>query len=337
MGDQLSVCISERGEDQLQQSASRTKKSRKLSTNKYSDGRTKPQELMSYSQATFPRDTVATRHNGTTTRSYIPAEICETQAHNTKRIKKRVEESRTKYALNVGKAHTEEEGAAIDIFVERAKKIFCNELEGAREEAAAKCMFALAQTIADEIGRVRAGSPVKNNRRTLSPHHLAQEDELPVPGVIENNNHEQSQQRWQEKRQEHSVGFEPTFISSLDEENRGHLHGGVGQQQQQLELELEPEFDSNPEEKRRKELFVAEMEQKINEKKTAKSMLGALLASNAIDTTKVLKTLSSTRESPTVPLRTGGGGGTTQTTTIVSQSLNNLLQRVALKNEKEEI
>ena len=329
MGDQLSVCISERGEDQLQQSE-RTKKSKKKSRNEYSDGRTKPQELMSYSQATFPRDTVATRYNGTTTRSYIPAEIRETQQHNTKRIKKSVEESRTEYALNVGKAHTEEEGAAIDIFVERAKKIFCNELEGAREEAAAKCMFALAQTIADEIGRVRAGSPVKNNRRTLPSHHLAQEDELPV---IENSNHEQSNQRWQEKRQEHSVGLEPTFISSLDEENREKLHdGGVGQQQQP-----EPEFDSDPEEKRRKELFVAEMEQKINEKKTAKSMLGALLASNATTKVHVTKTLSSTRESPTVPLRTGGGGGTTQTTTRVSPSLNNLLQRVALKNEKEKI
>jgi hypothetical protein len=317
MGEQLSVLEKCTGleRDQPDPSLKKARIRRKNTTNS-SNNRLRPSELVSYSQMSTG---VERDRQQTTTRAFVPVETRISNEKMTSDFEARVEKARQTYRLSVGKAHTEEdEPNIIGTHVEQAKVSFCEKLERLKEEAAAKCMFATAQAIKEEIYKVqeKGDSPSRVQRRqdVVGVYSSAPTTPAMLSKVLEKKPQEKPTPELHVKLQSATESAIPVPLESQAIQAVNTL--GTEPQQEDHWL--------HQEEHRRKANFAREMNQRIIEKQETRSMLGNLLANNRLKKSQLSRPDRSSAEvsSPISPMLV-----TSSPNNGRSDQLNKLLQR----------
>jgi len=323
MGSELSVCTSERKQWEESTRKKNKEKYHNDSSSHRSDNRNlRPNEMTSYAQMSSQNN----HRPKKTTRTYISKETLQLNNQSEQDIYNRVEEERENYRLSVGRAHTEEEGDMVRIHVERAKITFCERLENLRQEAAAKCMFATAQTIKEEISKVyeRENSPTKQSSFS-SPESIPT---IPSIEKIENRNFENNNDTTTQTQIDISSSSSSSSSPSRTPITPITLTNIIPTYEDEM----------NEEERRRKDVFVKEMQQRIVEKQESRTMLSLLLAKNT-SSSSTTATNGVTNQKTTFTNRLASPNATfnsSPTTTSApstgsSQLLSDLLQRVANK------
>jgi hypothetical protein len=359
MGDQLSVCTGMVRNDlhQLEETKEyKTKRRRK----------DRPKELTSYAAMASSNSTRRTRTrtqsnsndddeqeqgwDTQTTRRYhnIPIEAQVSHQRNGSRLRQRMDVARQQYRLAVGKAHTEKEGEAaieIDKDVQAAKLIFLHQLECLKEEAAAKCMFALSQTITNEMLRVKEGSPNRKKRTTdtsTSTSTTTTTTTTTTTSAVKGVKGRMAEARRATQRTTPESETATDVLAGVPLEDVSATPVASVEVVEVVEpvlLTWEEE-----EQQRRKQVHAGVINERHKEKETAKSMLCDLLAANNLAKSGSVgdgaafgnPNHASAVEgaAPSLSLSLSSSLAPSKISNISSIELNNLLQHVATRNAK---
>ena len=335
MGDHLSVCTGMMRNDLHQLEKTKEYKSKRRRKDR--------KELTSYAAMASSNSTRRTRTQSnsndddeqeqgwdTTTYHNIPIEAQVSYQRKNSRLRQRMDVARQQYRLAVGKAHTEKEGEpAIEI---EAKLVFLQQLECLKEEASAKCMFALSQTITNEMTRVKEGSQNRKKRNsdtsTTSTTTFATITASAVKGMTDASS---ATQRTTSASGTATDVLVEVALEDVDATPVASVESAEFVEPVLLTWEEE-------EEQRRKQVHAGVINKRHKEKEEAKHLLSDLLAANNLAKSgsgggAAFGNAAGAGAAPSWSLPSSLAPG--KNSKISSIELKHLLQHVATRNEQE--